>query len=71
MQMNSSHAFSTNASHAPDRHGAIEQADSLAYLAGITAELARLARVSRLDTLAYLLEMAALEASSLKGDDRH
>jgi hypothetical protein len=35
-----------------------------AYIADITAELAGMARSSKLDILAYLLEIAQLEAAS-------
>lgn len=36
-----------------------------AYVASLTGELSRLARASGLTTLAYLLEMARLEARNL------
>lgn len=36
-----------------------------AYIAELTAELAKLARESRLEILAYLLDIAQLEAASI------
>jgi len=36
------------------------------YIAEMTAELANMARTDRLDLLAYLLQMAALEAESTR-----
>lgn len=43
-----------------------EQDDVADYIADFTEELGRMARRSRLDLLAYLLEVAHLEACSLK-----
>ena len=39
-------------------------ADAADYIAQMTAELARIARTARLDTLAYFLEMARIEATT-------
>lgn len=38
------------------------------YIAAITAELVKIARRNRLDTLGYLLEMAWLEADRIKSE---
>lgn len=43
--------------------------DTAAYIADMTAGLARLARAAQLGVLAYLLEMAATEARSGMCDD--
>jgi hypothetical protein len=45
-------------------------ADTASYLAALTAELARLARAQSLDMVAYLLEMAQLEAEQAVQDCR-
>jgi hypothetical protein len=53
----------------PVQYEEVEEAtrpDTVTYIAGMTAELARLARASRLDILAYLLEMASTEARQLE-----
>ena len=49
---------------------ASEQRARAAYIADLTAELAALARGSGFQTLAYLLDMARLEANELSGSDR-
>ncbi|MFS8038429.1 hypothetical protein ACI7BZ_15995 [Xanthobacter sp. AM11] len=41
-----------------------------AYVAAISGELARLARASGLGTLAYILDMARLEAKATAGEER-
>ena len=50
--------------------GASEQRARAAYIADLTAELAELARGSGFQTLAYLLDMARIEANELSGPDR-
>lgn len=40
---------------------------SAEYIADLTSELAKLARQSRLDVLAYLLDIASLEAKTSAG----
>lgn len=45
-----------------------DPASTAAYIATITTELARLAENHGLTTLAYILEMARLEAKSLADD---
>lgn len=40
---------------------------SAEYIADLTSELAKLARQSRLDVLAYLLDIACLEAKTSAG----
>jgi len=40
-----------------------------AYVAALTTELSKLARSHRMPTLAYLLEMAGLEARSASRED--
>jgi hypothetical protein len=42
-----------------------EMPDTALYIASMTIELARLARGHHLDTLAYLLDMARLEADQV------
>ncbi len=42
-----------------------EMPDTALYIASMTTELARLARVHHLDALAYLLDMARLEADQV------
>lgn len=42
----------------------VEQTQSAEYIADLTTELAKLARQSRLDLLAYLLDVASLEAKT-------
>lgn len=44
-------------------------AQSAAYIADLTSELAKLARRSQLDVLAYLLDIAALEARTASGSE--
>lgn len=44
--------------------------DTASYLAALTAELAQLARAQRLDMVAYLLEMAQIEAEQAVQDCR-
>jgi len=39
-------------------------ADAAEYIAQMTAELARIARTARLESLAYFLEMARIEAAT-------
>ncbi|MGV6871203.1 hypothetical protein ACUSIJ_00715 [Pseudochelatococcus sp. B33] len=41
-----------------------------AYLAALSSELAALARARELDTVAYFLEMAQVEASLTDSNDR-
>jgi len=41
----------------------VTRIDTIEYIEEIVRALAKMARVGRLDTLAYILEMAALEAS--------
>jgi hypothetical protein len=41
--------------------------EAAAYVAELTADLARIARQHRLDALCYLLEMARMEAQSVAG----
>jgi hypothetical protein len=43
------------------------QREAAAYVADITADLARMARRNGLDALGYLLDMARLEARSAMG----
>lgn len=49
--------------NAPD-DGRVQSAE---YIADLAAELAKLARRSRLDVLAYLLDIANLEARTISG----
>jgi hypothetical protein len=44
-----------------------DQREAAAYVADLTADLARLARGFGLDTLGYLLDMARLEARTVAG----
>ncbi|MDB5592181.1 MAG: hypothetical protein JWR86_2706 [Enterovirga sp.] len=44
--------------------GSVRREDVANYVADFTAELARLARSAKLDLLAYLLEIAHLEAET-------
>ncbi|MFG1298970.1 hypothetical protein V5F49_04150 [Xanthobacter sp. V3C-3] len=46
----------------------VDPASAAAYVASLAAELRRLARGNGLTTLAYLLEMAELEAKSVAAD---
>lgn len=56
--------------HENDAEGSGDDPDTAAYIADMTAGLARLARAAQLGVLAYLLEMAATEArSGLCGGD--
>ncbi len=47
------------------RPDAAEQIATAEYIGAVAAELATLARCNRLGTLAYLLDMARLEADSV------
>jgi hypothetical protein len=49
----------------PEAAPAIRPESAAAYIADITTELAGLARASRLDILAYLLDIAQLEAANV------
>ncbi|OYX13982.1 MAG: hypothetical protein B7Z15_05435 [Rhizobiales bacterium 32-66-8] len=49
--------------------GQSEAAEFAAYVAALTSELSKLARSHRLSTLAYLLEMAGLEARCASRED--
>ena len=51
-----------------DFPGAAASRDTATYIAELTAELADLARTARLDFLAYLLEVAKLEAATSARD---
>lgn len=44
-----------------------EPRETAVYIAELTADLARIARRHRMDTLCYLLEMARLEAQNVAG----
>lgn len=44
-----------------------QRAQSAEYIADLTGELAKLARRSRLELLAYLLDIACLEAQNVAG----
>jgi hypothetical protein len=50
----------------PEQHvgGPESQAEAAAYVAELTADLARIARRHGMDTLGYILDMARLEAQS-------
>lgn len=50
------------------RPDASQRADAAAYVATLTTELARVARSNALPTLAYLLDMARLEAETQARD---
>jgi hypothetical protein len=57
--------WSTRSSEPPDyRFPTIRPESAASYIADITTELAVLARGSKLDRLAYLLDIAQLEAAS-------
>ncbi len=57
--------WSTSASEAADcRSPTIRQESAATYIADIATELAALARGAKLDILAYLLDIAQLEAAS-------
>jgi hypothetical protein len=45
-----------------------ERQEAADYIAALSAELAQIARRHRLDSAAYLLEIAAAEAESLKSN---
>jgi hypothetical protein len=49
--------------------GDADEPETAAYIADMTAGLARLARAAQLGVLAYLLEMAATEARSGMRDE--
>lgn len=53
------------AGDAGDKRDASGIPDAALYIASLTDELARLAKKHGLDTLAYLLEMARLEADQV------
>ncbi|WP_112663641.1 hypothetical protein [Microvirga flavescens] len=53
----------TNEGGQPLRSGAASSEETALYIAQFTAELSYLARRANLDLLAYLLDMARLEAS--------
>jgi len=48
-----------------EREQPAEMPGTALYIASMTNELARLARIHNLDTLAYLLDMARLEADQV------
>jgi hypothetical protein len=48
-----------------EREQPAEMPDTALYIASMVIELARLARIHHLDTLAYLLDMARLEADQV------
>jgi hypothetical protein len=48
----------------PERAAKREKGDTADYIADLCRDLARMARSERFDTLAYLLDMACLEAES-------
>lgn len=49
----------------PERAAKREKGDAADYIADLCRDLARMARSERFDTLAYLLDMACLEAESV------
>lgn len=49
----------------PDRTDKREKGETAEYIAGLCRDLARMARGERFDTLAYLLDMASLEAETI------
>ncbi len=48
-----------------DQNGPDERAAAAAYLAALTADLARIARENGFSTLSYLMDMARLEAQNV------
>jgi hypothetical protein len=46
-----------------------ERTDAAAYIADLAGSLAQIARQHRMSTLAYLLDMAKLEAENVKSTD--
>lgn len=50
--------------HVPDADGSVRVHDVAEYIADLATQLARLARSNNLELLAYLLEMARLEAAT-------
>jgi len=54
---------SETAGQAPGPFGGMSDTETAQYIAEFTAELAYLARQTKLDLLAYLLDMARLEAA--------
>lgn len=56
----------------PNQSGTEEarRLQSAEYIADLTGELSKLARGSRLDLLAYLLDIASLEAKTIAGNHR-
>jgi hypothetical protein len=50
-------------------HPAEERTAAAAYIADLTGDLAKIARRHGMSTLSYLLDMAKLEAESVRGMD--
>jgi hypothetical protein len=57
---------SSSGSDVPNGHQAAarQRVETADYIAELSADLAKMARLHRLDTLGYLLEMVELEAKS-------
>ena len=67
------HLQSLEKSGPPPRHAAGAGADHVEtarYIASLSSELAGLARTSRLDLLAYFLDMARMEAIAIAKADK-
>ena len=62
-------AKSGGSGRGPEHVSSEDQQRFAAYAADMAASLARVAREHKLDTLAYLLEMARLEAQSTAGGE--